>query len=92
MAARRGRSRGVDNHERRARKELFDKQCYYRRHHIVIQNGVWIRTYKLFTMEECVFWFERGMKVPLDLVPPEFWRDNETGLYNFGEESLGEDF
>lgn len=53
---------------------------------------MWIRTYKLFTMEECVFWFERGMKVPLDLVPPEFWRDNETGLYNFGEESLGEDF
>jgi hypothetical protein len=57
--------------------------------------GGTIITTRPFSMREVKRWTERGHRVPLDLVPAEYWKISVPGygeLQRFGEEMLGSDF
>lgn len=74
----------------------FILECLRRRGNIVMvghgDHKLRILSPDRFTVEECHWWHERGCQVPIDLVPHEFWQDDKTGIFNFGEEGLGKDF
>jgi len=81
---------------KRTDKRDFVLECLERRARVVLvgHDGTQQRILSpdRFTVEECHQWYERGCQVPVDLLPHEFWHDDKTGIYNCGEEALGEDF
>ncbi len=54
--------------------------------------GYPMRVMEPYTLEEAMALYKIGVKVPLDLVPNEFWREPGQPFHRFSEEVLGEDF
>lgn len=89
-------------HDRRLRQAesgdglRFRIECESRRaNYARIPHGfAWlvIQAPRRFTLEECQAWFEIGYRVPLDLVPENYWFDEKAEAPRFGEEMLGADF
>lgn len=64
-----------------------------RREGVTIQGAIGkFLMVELFTMQECEDIWERGEAVPLDLVPPDFWREPGAEFPRYSAEMLGPEF
>lgn len=75
---------------------IFMRECYDRRNwHVVVPLGLghmWVKKVEPFSLMECLAWHALGFQVPVDLWGKDVWKDEMTGHFRFGEETLGADF